>query len=98
MRKLRKRRIMTDMMEQRQMDVEAQIHDLTAQTPAPQLVGELRGFACELLDAGYDRELLYDDIQNVYVDVSERGDERIEDALIHVADDLTGFCSPSSEL
>lgn len=80
------------------MDIEAQISDLTVQTPAPQLVGTLRDFSRGLLDQGYDRELLYHDIQSVYEDVSERGDEQVEDALIHVADDLTGFCSSAARL
>lgn len=85
-------------MEQRQHDVEAQILDLTARTSPPRLVGELRGFARELLDGGYDRDRLYNDFLNAYDAVSERGQDEREDALLDVMDYLTGFCSPHARL
>lgn len=85
-------------MEQRQHDAETQILDLTARTPSERLVGELRGFARELLDEGYDRDRLYNDFLSAYDAISERGQGEREDALLDVMDYLTGFCSPQARL
>jgi hypothetical protein len=71
---------------------------LLAATPPHRYLPRLRKYAREKLDAGYSNEQLYSDLRYLYRDVSERGNEDLEEAIADVMDFLTGWCAPAARL
>jgi hypothetical protein len=66
---------------------------LLAATPPHRYLPRLRKYAREKLD-----EQLYSDLRYLYRDVSERGNEDLEEAIADVMDFLTGWCAPAARL
>ncbi len=75
-----------------------QMFDLLMATPPERYLPRLRKYAREKLDAGYDNAQLYSDLRYLYLDVSERGNEELEEAILDVMDFLTGWCAPDARL
>jgi hypothetical protein len=71
---------------------------LLRETPPHRYLPRLRKYAREKLDAGYSNEQLYTDLRYLYRDVSERGNEELEEAITDVMDFLTGWCAPDARL
>lgn len=87
------------MMEQRRHDeVKARLHEL-ARTHGPgELMDALYDLSRELLDSGYPREALLDDLKHLIFGLREIGDEEREDDVLEVLDVLTGWCAPGARL
>lgn len=75
-----------------------EMRGLLRETPPHRYLPRLRKYAREKLGAGYPNGQLYTDLRYLYRDVSERGDEELEEAIADVMDFLTGWCAPDARL
>ncbi len=75
-----------------------QIFDLLMATTPERYLPRLRKYTREKLDEGYDNAQLYNDLRYLYRDVSGRGNEELEEAILDVMDFLTGWCAPDARL
>ncbi len=75
-----------------------QMSDMLMATPPERYLPRLRKYAREMLDAGYDNAQLYNDLRHLYWNVSGRGNEELEEAILDVMDFLTGWCAPGARL
>jgi hypothetical protein len=59
----------------------------------------IRGYAAELLDTGYPRDVFYEDLTRARDVLEKRGvPEEAKDAVVDVMDFLVGFCSNHMKL
>lgn len=78
----------------KQPDVTERVADLAQAEPYERALLTIRGYAAGLLDRGYPRDALYEDLARARDMLEERGaPEEAEDAVLDVMDFLVGFCS-----
>lgn len=86
-------------MEARQLDVAERVADLALAEPYERALLTLRGYAAGLLDTGYPRDALYEELTRARDVLERRGaPEEAEDVVVDVSDFLAGFCSPHMKL
>lgn len=87
------------MAQARQPDVAERVADLALAEPYDRALLTIRGYAAALLDTGYPRDALYEDLARAR-DILERRDapESAEDAVVDVSDFLAGFCANHMKL
>lgn len=86
-------------MEARQTNIAERVADLAAAEPYERALLTLRGYAAGLLDTGYPRDALYEDLARARDVLEKRGaPEEAEDVLVDVSDFLVGFCAPHMKL
>ncbi len=85
-------------MELRHEDLAERLFELGNNTPPSRLMFPLWGLAKGALLAGYSKEELIDDFEELRADFADRGEEEREDAVLEVMDFLYGWCSPHMKL
>jgi hypothetical protein len=79
-------------------EVQQQLFELANNTPPASLVLPLWRLAGGVLDAGYPREQLIEDFDNLRAHFEQQGEEEREDAVLEVMDFLYRWCSPHMKL
>ena len=80
-------------------DVAERIANLALSEPYERALLTIRGYAAALLDTGYPRDVLYEELARARDSLEERGaSEEVQDAVMDVADFLVGFCAPHMKL
>ena len=70
-----------------------------AYSSAPgELADALQDEAERILDTGYSREVLYEDLKHLLLYLRRDGRYNLEDDVLDVMDVLTGWCAPSAQL
>lgn len=83
----------------RQPDVSERIAGFAMADPYELSMPSIRGYAAGLLDTGYPREALYEDLVRARDLLSERGaPDEAEDAVVDVSDFLAGWSSSFMKL
>ncbi len=83
----------------RQPDVAERVADLALAEPYERALLTIRGYAAGLLDTGYPRDVLYEDLARARDVLEKRGAPEVaEDAVVDVSDFLVGFCSSFMKL
>lgn len=83
----------------KQPDVAERVADLALAEPYERALLTIRGYAAALLDTGYAREELYEDLARARDVLRRRGaPEEAEDAVVDVSDFLVGWCSSFMKL
>jgi hypothetical protein len=83
----------------RREDVAERIAELALVEPYERALLTIRGYAAGLLDTGYPRDVLYEDLARTRDLLSEQGaPEEAEDTVLDVSDFLVGFCSNHMKL
>lgn len=86
-------------MEARQPDIAERVADLATAEPYERALLTLRGYAAGLLDTGYPRDALYEELARARDVLEKRGaPEEAEDVVVDVSDFLVGFCAPHMKL
>jgi len=90
---------MEGIMEARQPDIAERVADLATAEPYERALLTLRGYAAGLLDTGYPRDALYEELARARDVLEKRGaPEEAEDVVVDVSDFLVGFCAPHMKL
>jgi hypothetical protein len=79
-------------------DVQERLFELANKTPPASLVLPLWGLARGVLEAGYPREQLIEDFENLRAHFEHQGEEEREDAVLEAMDFLYGWCAPHMKL
>lgn len=83
----------------KQPDVAERIADLATAEPYERALLTIRGYAAGLLDTGYPRDALYEDLARARDVLRQRGaPEDAEDTVVDVADFLVGWCASFMKL
>jgi hypothetical protein len=61
-------------------------------------MGPLFDLSEELVQGGYPRDLLYEDLKQLLRELRAAGGQDYEDDILEVMDVLTGWCAPSARL
>ncbi len=86
-------------MEQRRHNETAhRLHRLAYSKLAGGIADALHTEAEEMIRAGYPREVLYEDLKRLLLDLRREGRDDLEDEVMDVMDVLVGYCAPSARL
>jgi hypothetical protein len=86
------------MMELRHDDLAERLFEIGNNTPPSRLMFPLWGLAKGALLAGYPKDDLIEDFEELRAQFEERGEEEREDAVLEVMDFLYGWGSPHMKL
>jgi hypothetical protein len=86
-------------MERRQLDkVHAYLRHLVYSTPEGEIADALQDQVGKMLQAGRSRDVLYEDLKRLALELRRDGRDDLEDAVMDVMDVLVGWCSPSARM
>lgn len=91
--------IIDGIMEAGQPEIAERVADLAMTEPYERALLTLRGYAAALLDTGYPRDGLYEDLVRARDELIRRqAPEEAEDVVLDISDFLAGYCAPHMKL
>lgn len=86
-------------MQQRQnSEVENRLHRLAYSSAPGELADNLYDEVKGMVDTGYPRAAMYEDLEHLALELRRDGHDELEDDVIDVANVLVGWCGPSVQL